>query len=115
MSRVTCKFPQPPTFHLKRVAKLSSYPDTRQFDMASLGDTTMPATRRQRKSIGGHLPSSKSMDKENATVDLGSTLAANRKKSRSKSIGPGGLDVLKSGSGNRRAVRDFLVPVAGRN
>ncbi|KAH6687853.1 hypothetical protein F5X68DRAFT_168762 [Plectosphaerella plurivora] len=71
--------------------------------MASLGDTTMPATRRQRKSIGGNMTSSKFMDKENATVDFGSTLAANRKKSRSKSIGPGGLDVLKNGNGNRRA------------
>ena len=46
------------------------------------------------------------MEKENITVDLASSLAGNtsRKKSRSKSIGPGGLDVLKSGSGNRRVV-----------
>lgn len=44
------------------------------------------------------------MDKENATVDVASTLAANRKKSRSKSMGPGGLDGLKHGNGNRRAV-----------
>lgn len=44
------------------------------------------------------------MEKENITVDLASSLAghANRKKSRSKSMGPGGLDILKSGSGNRR-------------
>jgi hypothetical protein len=86
----------------RRAAAIASEPPS--FDMASLGDTTMPATRRQRKSIGGRMPSAKSIDKENATVDLGSTLAANRKKSRSKSIGPGGLDVLRNGSGNRRAV-----------
>lgn len=44
------------------------------------------------------------MEKENITVDLASSLAGsgNRKKSRSKSMGPGGLDILKSGSGNRR-------------
>ncbi|RYP41850.1 hypothetical protein DL767_000679 [Monosporascus sp. MG133] len=44
------------------------------------------------------------MEKENITVDVASSLAGNggRKKSRSKSMGPGGLDVLKSGSGNRR-------------
>lgn len=59
------------------------------------------ATRRLRKSISV-------MDKDNATIDLSgsSTLAENRKKakSRSKSIGPGGLDALKAGSGNRRVV-----------
>jgi hypothetical protein len=46
------------------------------------------------------------MDKENITVDVASSLAGNggRKKSRSKSMGPGGLDVLKSGTGNRRVV-----------
>lgn len=44
------------------------------------------------------------MDKENITVDMASSLAgkAGRKKSRSKSMGPGGLDALKPGSGNRR-------------
>lgn len=59
------------------------------------------ATRRTRKSTSA-------MDKDNATLDLGrgDTLAENRKKakSRSKSIGPGGLDALKAGSGNRRVV-----------
>lgn len=63
------------------------------------GDTTLPATRRTRKSTSA-------MDKDNATVDLGAgtTLAENRKKSksRSKSMGPGGIDALKAGSGNRR-------------
>ncbi|KAJ0108908.1 hypothetical protein J7T55_005451 [Diaporthe amygdali] len=65
-----------------------------------VGDTTLPATRRTtRKSISA-------MERDNATVDLGAgtTLADNRKKSksRSKSMGPGGLDALKAGSGNRR-------------
>ncbi|TPX17184.1 uncharacterized protein E0L32_003302 [Thyridium curvatum] len=69
--------------------------------MAAHDDATVPATRRSRKSTTGLSPR-KAMDKENATVDVGSTLAAGRKKSRSKSMGPGGLDVLKSGNGNRR-------------
>lgn len=63
------------------------------------GDTA--TTRRTRRSTSA-------VDKDNATVDLGAgpTLAENRKKakSRSKSMGPGGLDVLKAGSGNRRVV-----------
>ncbi|KAF9875691.1 Spc7 kinetochore protein [Colletotrichum karsti] len=71
--------------------------------MASFGDATMPATRRTRKSIGAPTSSRKGTDKENATIDVGSTLAESRKKSRSKSIGPGGLDALKNASGNRRA------------
>lgn len=67
-----------------------------------VGDTALPATRRtMRKSISA-------MERDNATVDLGAgtTLADNRKKSksRSKSMGPGGLDALKAGSGNRRVV-----------
>ncbi|KAI2641165.1 Spc7-domain-containing protein [Xylaria nigripes] len=71
--------------------------------MAGPTDVTLPSTRRPRKSTG-HSPVRKRMEKENVTVDLASTQAGNatRKKSRSKSIGPGGLDVLKSGSGNRR-------------
>lgn len=44
------------------------------------------------------------MEKENATIDVASTLAASRKKSRSKSLGPGGLDALNRGTSNRRAV-----------
>jgi hypothetical protein len=70
--------------------------------MAPQGEATLPATRRTRKSIGGG-PSTKKADKENATVDVGSAMG--RKKSRSKSMGPGGLDPLKMGNGNRRAVR----------
>ncbi|KAI1774658.1 Spc7-domain-containing protein [Hypoxylon cercidicola] len=71
--------------------------------MSSRGDTTLPSTRRPRKSTG-HSPVRKRMEKENITVDVASSLAGNggRKKSRSKSMGPGGLDALKPGSGNRR-------------
>ncbi|KAJ9151921.1 Kinetochore protein spc7 [Pleurostoma richardsiae] len=70
--------------------------------MSSHGDTTLPPTRRPRKSTSGLSPVRKAKDKENATVDVGATLGESRKKSRSKSIGPGGLDALKTGSGNRR-------------
>ncbi|KAI0146106.1 Spc7-domain-containing protein [Xylariaceae sp. FL1272] len=71
--------------------------------MAGNGNTTIPPTRRPRKSTG-HSPVRKKMEKENITVDLASSMAGNasRKKSRSKSMGPGGLDVLRSGTGNRR-------------
>lgn len=64
------------------------------------GDATLPATRRTRRSIGGK-------DRENATIDVSAATngtTATRKKSRSKSIGPGSLDILKPGAGNRRAV-----------
>lgn len=73
--------------------------------MSGRTDVTLPSTRRPRKSTG-HSPVRKRIEKENITVDLASSLAGNasRKKSRSKSMGPGGLDVLKSGSGNRRMV-----------
>ncbi|KAK4190482.1 putative kinetochore protein spc7 [Podospora australis] len=67
--------------------------------MSSQGDATLPATRRSRKSIGG----GPSNGRENSTLDVGSTMNASRKKTRSKSMGPGGLDILKMGNGNRRA------------
>ncbi|KAG5952571.1 hypothetical protein E4U53_000509 [Claviceps sorghi] len=85
--------------------------------MAPAGDATVPSTRRARKSVGT-VAMKKTMDKENATVDVASTLAADRKKSRSKSLGPGGLDALKHGNGNRRASiaapmpRSILKPTA---
>ncbi|KAI1649988.1 Spc7-domain-containing protein [Daldinia loculata] len=71
--------------------------------MSGRNDATIPSTRRTRKSVGLS-PGRKKMEKENITVDVASSLAGNggRKKSRSKSIGPGGLDALKPGSGNRR-------------
>ncbi|KAL2060660.1 hypothetical protein VTL71DRAFT_9301 [Oculimacula yallundae] len=76
--------------------------------MASREEITLPATRpKSRKSLA-HVPS-QSMDQENMTADIGA-LAGKRaipierptKKSRSKSIGPGGLDALKDTTGNRR-------------
>ncbi|KAI1081960.1 Spc7-domain-containing protein [Whalleya microplaca] len=71
--------------------------------MSNRADATVPSLRRPRKSTG-HSPVRKRMEKENITVDVASSLAGNggRKKSRSKSMGPGGIDALKPGSGNRR-------------
>ena len=51
-------------------------------------------------------------NKENATVDAGAFAnltaqeqqAVKKKKNRSKSLGPGGLDALKEGSGNKQEV-----------
>ncbi|KAL2158480.1 hypothetical protein VTH06DRAFT_4246 [Thermothelomyces fergusii] len=74
--------------------------------MASQADNTLPATRRTRKSMGGGSPTRearKSSDKENAAGDAGSSMGGARKKSRSKSMGPGGLDPLRKANGNRRA------------
>jgi len=79
--------------------------------MASREEMTLPATRpKSRKSLG-HVPPSVA-DQENATADIGALAGKKRsmpierpsKKSRSKSIGPGGLDALKDASGNRRQV-----------
>ena len=73
------------------------------------------ATRpRSRRSIA-HAPRSKmpsGLDKENATADIGvvpqfevnAKLTTKDKKSRSKSLGPGGLDALQNSNGNRRKV-----------
>lgn len=61
--------------------------------------------RRTRRSIG---PGPRRLnDKENTTLDLLANIGPSRKKLRSKSIGPGGLDALKQGTGNRRAVSVF--------
>ena len=79
--------------------------------MSSREEMTLPATRpKSRKSLA-HIPSSV-MDQENMTADLGALGAGKKavpieklaKKSRSKSIGPGGLDALKDTTGNRRKV-----------
>ncbi|PQE13516.1 Spc7 kinetochore protein [Rutstroemia sp. NJR-2017a WRK4] len=72
--------------------------------MSSLEEVTLPATRRpkSRKSLA-EIP-----DQENMTAELGAltgkraTADKPAKKSRSKSIGPGGLDALKDTAGNRR-------------
>ncbi|KAH7635050.1 hypothetical protein SMAC4_02835 [Sordaria macrospora] len=70
--------------------------------MTSQQDVTLPPTRIPRKSISGGSPMKKRAEKDNATVDIGA-MGAGRKKMRSKSMGPGSLDILKSGNGNRRA------------
>ena len=72
--------------------------------MSSREEVTLPATRpKSRKSLA-HIPSS--MDQENMTTDIGTLAGAKKapKKTRSKSIGPGGLDALKDTTGNRRKV-----------
>ena len=69
---------------------------------------------RARKSIA-HMPTlAVNNEKENVTVNLAvpatsahGNVAA--KKPRSKSIGPGGLDVLKEDAGNRRQVIPFSL------
>ena len=65
---------------------------------------------RSRMSVA-HIPTADALgDKENLTVDaaevIGWTAKATTvmKKSRSKSIGPGGLDALLSDAGNRQKV-----------
>ena len=81
--------------------------------MASREEVTLPATRpKSRKSLA-HIPSSQSIDQENMTADIGALTGKKAlpiekpsRKSRSKSIGPGGLDALKDTTGNRRKVRE---------
>ncbi|PHH73612.1 hypothetical protein CDD80_3704 [Ophiocordyceps camponoti-rufipedis] len=65
-------------------------------------DSALLATRRSRKSVGANPDLRNTMDRENATLNLASSRAASRK-SRSKSMGPGGLEALKQINGNRRA------------
>lgn len=74
-------------------------------------EVTLPATRRpkSRKSLA-EIP-----DQENMTAELGALTGKRAmstdkpaKKSRSKSIGPGGLDALKDTTGNRRKVDNHL-------
>jgi kinetochore protein Spc7/SPC105 len=56
-------------------------------------------------------------DKENATTDINAARqligrdvgTGKDKKSRSKSLGPGGLDALQDSNGNRRKVIDSLM------
>jgi hypothetical protein len=84
--------------------------------MASRDESTLPTTRpKSRKSLA-HIPSAKNLEQENMTADLGALASGKRavpiekpsKKSRSKSIGPGGLDALKDTSGNSRKVWFYL-------
>lgn len=88
--------------------------------MASRGDTAGSTRPRSRRSIA-HVPRSRLTsggDKENATTDIGAgrppsgqqVTAGKDKKSRSKSLGPGGLDALQASNGNRRKVISSLNP-----
>ena len=83
--------------------------------MASRDDITLPAAKpRSRKSLGA-TPSASALNKENMTMDVGSLMGGSSKrnplgerpstKSRSRSIGAGGLDALKESTGNKRKVR----------
>lgn len=81
--------------------------------MASKGDPAGSVRPRSRRSIA-HVPRSRvtsGVDKENSTTDISAIrpsletrnkAAAKEKKSRSKSLGPGGLDALQDSNGNRR-------------
>lgn len=78
--------------------------------MSSTQSPKAPRVRQARKSIA-HMPSADiNGNKENATVDAGAIASFSAqgkqaaKKNRSKSIGPGGLDALKEGSGNKLEV-----------
>ncbi|KAJ5649473.1 uncharacterized protein N7484_003196 [Penicillium longicatenatum] len=79
--------------------------------MSSRPDSAVTRPR-SRRSIA-HVPRSKmtsGLDKENATTDIGTVppfgtngkSITRDKKSRSKSLGPGGLDALQNSNGNRR-------------
>lgn len=82
---------------------------------------TGAARVRSRRSIA-HVPRSRmtsGLDKENATTDIGAVPpfepntkpTMKDKKSRSKSLGPGGLDALQNSNGNRRKVGSFFFVV----
>ncbi|TVY60893.1 Kinetochore protein spc7, partial [Lachnellula suecica] len=86
--------------------------------MSSRDEATLPATRpKSRKSLA-HIPSANSLGKENMTADLGALVGGKEKasrKSRSKSIGPGGLDALKDTTGNRRKSLATVPPPPPRS
>lgn len=93
------------TLHINNKAnklRLRNLPKDYISIMAPKADATVPTTTRSRRSLSAQF---NRKDKENATVDIGVSLASSRKTSRSKSMGPGGLDALKQGNGNRRVVR----------
>lgn len=81
-------------------------------EMEELKSQRRSAKPKSRQSIA-HIPSSKaSAFKDNATTDIaalqaehGKSLAAAKKKSRGKSIGPGGLEALTETSANAIKVR----------
>lgn len=70
-----------------------------------------PRVRQARKSIAHTTSTYVTRNEENAKVDIGTITSFSAaqgkqvaKKNRSKSIGPGGLDALKEGSGNKQEV-----------
>ena len=71
-----------------------------------------PSGRRARKSIA-HLPSSRATDKENNTLQCldpkDHDQSGSKRKTRSKSLGPGGLEALSESSGNRQKVVYVVV------
>ena len=89
--------------------------------MSGTQSPKVPRVRQARKSIA-HTPSADiTGNKENATVDAGAIGSLSTqgkqavKKNRSKSIGPGGLDTLKEGSGNRLKVGLLLRQSWGKS
>lgn len=76
--------------------------------MASLQSPKAPRARQARKSLAAMPSTDLGGDKENMTVDaatianLGAQGKEARKKLRSISIGPGGLDALNENSGNKQ-------------
>lgn len=76
--------------------------------MASMQSPKVPRVRQARKSLAAMPGTEFGGDKENMTVDtamiagLGAHGKQAAKKSRSKSIGPGGLDALKEEGGNKQ-------------
>ena len=78
--------------------------------MSSTQSPNPPRVRQARKSIAHTSSADIAGNKENATVDPGEIASFSAqgkqaaKKNRSKSIGPGGLDALKEGSGNKQEV-----------
>jgi kinetochore protein Spc7/SPC105 len=75
--------------------------------------TARPSRPKSRQSIA-HIPSNNAPnDKENITADVSSMQRTkssapqvDKKKSRSKSLGPGGLEALKESAGNSIKVRN---------
>lgn len=81
--------------------------------MSSRDEVTLPAIRPKSRKSMAHPLSPETVDKENMTADIGALGVGQKrdtfgerpsKKSRSKSIGPGGLDTLRDTTGNRRKV-----------
>jgi kinetochore protein Spc7/SPC105 len=79
--------------------------------------SSRPGRPKARQSLA-HVNSAKELDydKENATADLGSMRqrksAASefeKKKSRSKSLGPGGLEALRESAGNATKVMTTII------